>query len=195
MEQQQDQHQAQVSIIRYLREHTAQIHQQIESTSFMAKFLDKDLNLEKYKQLLLLLYQALAPIEEGILRSAHLDAFSSIKNRIHFKSFQKDLDYFDISNQTTKVSNFLKFDFSTKAKLAGVLYVIEGSSLGGRLLAKSLQKQLHLTHATGLAYFSSQHDLGPQQWALFKKDIEKAIEPSCFNECLQAALDIFRRFS
>ena len=57
--------------------------------------------------------------------------------------------------------------------LLGALYVLEGSTNGGRFLARALRKSWDLD-GKGLAYFDPYGDEQPQKWAAFKEQMDEA---------------------
>lgn len=60
---------------------------------------------------------------------------------------------------------------SEPVALLGALYVLEGSTNGGRFLARALRQSWHLD-GEGLAYFDPYGDEQPQRWAAFKRDMD-----------------------
>ncbi len=159
----------------------------------MAHFLGKGLDLPRYKPLLLKVYEILAPIESSILRSSFVDSFKSVQDRTYFLALREDLRFLNLSLVLSKASSDM--EISSAARLAGALYVLEGSALGGRVLAKSIQTHLGITRETGLGYFSAQSEQGFQRWPNFKREIEQSVAEIDYKECLAVALDVFRRFS
>jgi heme oxygenase (biliverdin-IX-beta and delta-forming) len=66
----------------------------------------------------------------------------------------------------------------TVAEGLGVLYVLEGSTLGGRILSRHLSKTLGISPSAGGAYLASYGaDLGPM-WQRFGASIERFAEAS-----------------
>ena len=57
--------------------------------------------------------------------------------------------------------------------LLGALYVLEGSTNGGRFLARALRKSWDLD-GEGLAYFDPYGEEQPQKWAAFRRGMDEA---------------------
>jgi heme oxygenase len=57
--------------------------------------------------------------------------------------------------------------------LLGALYVLEGSTNGGRFLARALRKSWGLDK-DGIAYFDPYGEEQPQKWASFRKKMDSA---------------------
>jgi heme oxygenase len=62
---------------------------------------------------------------------------------------------------------------SNPVALLGALYVLEGSTNGGRFLARALRQSWDLD-GDGLSYFDPYGEEQPQRWAAFKRDMEEA---------------------
>jgi heme oxygenase len=60
---------------------------------------------------------------------------------------------------------------SKPVALLGALYVLEGSTNGGRFLARALRKSWNLD-GEGLAYFDPYGEEQPQRWAAFRADMD-----------------------
>ena len=59
------------------------------------------------------------------------------------------------------------------ADALGVLYVIEGSTLGGRIIGRMLERSLGATQADGAAFYHSYgEDRGPK-WAAYKAALDR----------------------
>ena len=71
----------------------------------------------------------------------------------------------------------------------GMAYVIEGSTAGGKILAKRLARQLRRDRNSGLAYFNF-HRRGT--WSLFQRWLETVqLNASQRQRCISGAMDGF----
>lgn len=187
-------HETPESIWHFLKKRTKEVHASLEKSGFMAGFVSKDLDLDQYKLLLLRLYQALAPTEAAIVRSKHLDTFSSVKDRPYLAALKADLAFFQIDTVFSGLAK-QRYDFDTQPTLLGALYVLEGSALGGRQLARMIGSRLGLTPSTGMAYFSLQAALGMSRWTAFQSQVEIDFASEDYATCSEAALKIFQEFT
>ena len=81
----------------------------------------------------------------------------------------------------------------TRAAALGSMYVVEGSTLGGAILAKEAGRRLGLTPATGAACLRSYGpSLGPM-WKAFQAYAERAVPAREHAAAVDAALDTFAR--
>lgn len=75
----------------------------------------------------------------------------------------------------------------------GMLYVIEGSTLGGKLIARHLERTLGVTSRSGAQFYSSYGpDRGPR-WTHFKRALDTfgTSHPDQSDRAIQAAADTF----
>jgi len=182
-----------LSILELLKVHTQEVHKSLEAGSFMSNFLKDDLNMTRYQELLRTIFQVLAPIERAIAESSYLTNFQSVKSRDYFTALKEDLSYF---GQLDLLSShpLPGPEITSLAQLAGVLYVLEGSALGGRVLEKKIKHKLTIDKNSGLAYFSAQSELGFNRWPMFKDEIESLVKENEFQSCLDSAKLTFGRF-
>jgi heme oxygenase len=104
-----------------------------------------DLTEELYKQILLKHLQFLRPIEET-LQSTNWNSFKfDIKEHLRVPRLQQDLTNLNVSPDT--IANLPVFEFlpqmRTLAQSLGVLYVAEGSMMGGKVIVKKIDNVEH----------------------------------------------------
>jgi len=76
--------------------------------------------------------------------------------------------------------------------LLGSLYVLEGSTNGGKFLARVLRRAWNLDEE-GLSYFDPYGDQQPHRWAAFKSDMEDiGFDTDQQNAIVEAAHQTFR---
>ena len=77
--------------------------------------------------------------------------------------------------------------------LLGPLYVLEGSTNGGKFLARVLERSLRIEDRAGLAYMDPYGDRQPEMWAEFKRLADQVeLTPDQRNVVAKAASDTFR---
>ena len=82
---------------------------------------------------------------------------------------------------------------SEPVSLLGPLYVLEGSTNGGRFLARVLEKSLQIEDGSGLSYMDPYGDRQPEMWASFKilaDDVE--LTPGQAEAVTESARQTFR---
>jgi len=116
-----------------LREATHLLHQQIESENTAELIMKHSINLEQYKKLLLQNYVAYKVSEHEIKKL--IPTYSSDKTG----RLKKDLTNLKVETSIAE-SYFSKFQINNEAEAWGAWYVVEGSSLGGMMIAKNLEE-------------------------------------------------------
>lgn len=82
---------------------------------------------------------------------------------------------------------------ASRAEILGTAYVLEGSTLGGQVIADHLERTLGLRDGEGYRFFRS---YGPQvgaQWQAFRAELARASSPETDGAILHAARDTFAR--
>lgn len=81
-------------------------------------------------------------------------------------------------------------------QIIGVLYVMEGSTLGGKYIAKMIQGQLKIEETNGLTFFNGYGDQTENMWTSFKESIDGITLTTLEKETvIEAANDTFMHFS
>lgn len=166
------------SLIQKLRAETHEEHKKTEDSPLMAQLMSGNFSLLIYQELLtrlLLLYTPLeAKIKDIITHQAidyHYEQKCSFLQRdlVHTQS--------DLSNINIKPIplNFL----CDKASFLGVLYVIEGSTLGGALIRKSMAK--HINVDLMATFFYPYRSLTRMRWDKTCAFIERYAEEQQLN--------------
>ena len=75
----------------------------------------------------------------------------------------------------------------------GVLYVLEGSTLGGRIIARLISRKLGVN--SGLNFFLSYGNDVDKMWASFKLILQEPFSPEQKAEVVAGALQTFRTFN
>ncbi|MEJ1237230.1 biliverdin-producing heme oxygenase [Chryseolinea sp. T2] len=83
-------------------------------------------------------------------------------------------------------------DSSTSA--LGALYVLEGSTLGGQIIAAMLKKQLSRDSDHGMSFFFGYGNETPLMWERFKSHLNKEFTVRQRGDILRAATDTFNSF-
>ncbi|MFD1079707.1 biliverdin-producing heme oxygenase, partial [Longispora fulva] len=118
-------------MIHRLRQETKELHEQIESKNPAAAILDHSISLEAYRHLLLQNYVAYRTMEKEINR--FFPEYTGLKHL----QLKKDLERLDISPEMVEYSE--NFHINSFAEALGAAYVVEGSAMGGMVIARHLK--------------------------------------------------------
>ena len=76
----------------------------------------------------------------------------------------------------------------------GAMYVIEGSTLGGQIIAGMIRKQLGMETSEGLSFFLSYGDRTKEMWNKFKLHLEEEFTSAEREELISTAEQTFKKF-
>ncbi|MBP3955787.1 biliverdin-producing heme oxygenase [Gemmata sp. G18] len=78
----------------------------------------------------------------------------------------------------------------------GRMYVLEGATLGGRMISRMVEARLGFTPERGCAFFASYGDRVGAMWTAFRSALVRfATTPEVEREIIVAAVDTFDRFN
>lgn len=77
----------------------------------------------------------------------------------------------------------------------GALYVIEGSTLGGKIISKMVQQHLNITDGKGLSFFNGYGEDTGNKWQAFRQVLNNIAQTTAEeNAVIAAANDTFLKF-
>lgn len=150
-----------------LKEATAGLHREIEKDNLAGLIIKHNISLEEYKLLLLQNYVAYKVTEVALMRK--LPNYTESKS----KRLLEDLNNLNIDASIVK-EYVNKFIITNKAEALGAAYVVEGSSLGGMMIAKEIKNCDALSHINTHHFFNG--DRGDvKSWNSFSKTLKSEI--------------------
>ncbi|AFZ68214.1 biliverdin-producing heme oxygenase [Deinococcus peraridilitoris] len=170
-------------ILRRLKEHTQAQHERVEA---LVRVMDDPLTLQQYREVLGSMAGFYLPLEAQL---SDLDLPQVFRFEARRKSalLRRDLQVLGLS-QTAHAARAQLPALSTVAHALGCLYVLEGATLGGRIIARHVERQLQLTPENGAAFFASYGDTLGVMWKEFGAALSGyAAEHGGESEILQGA--------
>jgi heme oxygenase len=175
---------AQESIMRRLKADTRELHSHAESRSLQRAIASGSVDREAFTSYLGQLYRVHSSLESALQESTDKHpaiAAVATSERMHVPELERDLGYFEIDHDEVKtgeatahfVSQIEETKKANPIALLGALYVLEGSTNGGRFLARTLRQSWELDD-DGISYFDPYGEEQPQRWAAFKRDMDGA---------------------
>lgn len=164
-----------ITILQALKSETQEYHERLEKN---LPVMDENLTLSAYKVILEKFYGFYMPVE--LTLSTIQTRFRLINDfhvRLKFPLLLKDLEILSSIGFDPKqlpVCAELP-EIPSWPQALGVMYVLEGSTLGGRIISKHIGNKLFLTPASGLAFF---HGYGEQTGHMWKSFGELLIKHS-----------------
>ena len=168
------------SIMDHLRDATRGLHKQAESRPLQRAMARGTLPRASYVMYLAQLRHLHAALETALdqpaaSRAGLSELFTEDRRRV--PDLDQDLASFNVDPAEVpalaptqqfieRIGALLDED---PLSLLGPLYVLEGSTNGGRFLARVLERSLRLDGGTGLSYMDPYGDRQPEMWASFKR--------------------------
>lgn len=176
-----------------LKEVTADAHQALEAAAISKALVSPELDLSTYKTYLRLMLDVNWDVEENVFPLV-TDIITDLPSREKSKSIVVDLE---VLGETDVVPSERPFTSDgkiiTKPFALGILYVTEGSTLGGRYILKNIQKTLRLNEG-GTAYFSGYGEQTGSQWKKFMEQLSGyAVAQDCEDEIISGAVYAFNK--
>jgi heme oxygenase len=177
-----------------LRDETRMYHERLEQYLAITETVR---TIGVYAKLLERFYGFFVPLENKMIKSAGnwRDFGFNIKTRLKAHLIERDLKTLGYSHRQISDLPLCSSlpDLSSSERALGCLYVLEGTTLGGQVLARHFQKVLGISPKTGGAYFSGYgHQTGPM-WNSFINFLDqRATQISKFSETIECACETFR---
>ncbi|WP_010522658.1 biliverdin-producing heme oxygenase [Aquimarina agarivorans] len=176
-----------MTIFDHLKLATKTQHQSVEKV--LIGELKNLQNAKDYANLLHRLYAFYAPVEAQLQNIINENFMPDIKLRQHMHRILQDLSILGYPIKPIDCNETLQI--TTPSYGLGVLYVIEGSTLGGQIISAMLIKQLNLNDATAISYFSSYKDQTLPMWKQLKSEVLASQEELNEHQIVSGAKDTF----
>ncbi len=171
----------------YLKQNTANYHDTAEKIFQSHKIFSKTFTLEDYKKIIYNNYLMLLHSEEQIfdLLNEKYGKKLQLENRKKFHLIEKDFLALQMKNNTE-----LSFHISDEFEALGAMYVIEGSTLGGNVIAKQLSKTEGFEE-TSFYFFGCYQENTGLMWKNFKEFLDSQIKEESYNKVLSGAKKMY----
>ena len=182
---------AKLSLMEFLKIETAPQHQAIES---VIPLLKPDLTLAEYRTHLRKMLGFYIPLEARLVDYAQKSGDSlSIAQR--FKTQWLLADLLALGGSAEDIADAPQCanipQISGTPECVGVLYVIEGSTLGAQVIRRSLIEHLDLDD-TKLNFYTGYGGETLAMWHTFRSQAQNLVHESAYNEAGKRACEIFR---
>lgn len=173
-----------------LKEETAVEHQALED---QLDLMRPGLTCERYVETLQHFLGYVEPYERALQQFAPAGLEDLVKPRLRCSQLVADLLQLGVSPATIDaVPRHAAFDdMRSKARWFGRFYVMEGSTLGGRVLGPHVARQLNLAPGAGNAYFLGHGTQTGPMWKVFRDRMADRLLPAEYEAAIAAARDCF----
>jgi heme oxygenase len=138
-------------LLQRLREQTNNVHKKIEKNQLMMEVMSDSFSLTRYQQLLRSFFSFYQPVElkiKNLIFEHQIEYFYQPKCPL----LEQDLLHLNVHNCNEDRKQLSTSFLHDKASLLGVLYVIEGSTLGGILIRKTIAKYINVNFMANFFY-------------------------------------------
>lgn len=135
-----------------LRQETAESHQKLEDNRLSKAILTPSVSIQDYQTYLAALFGVTIACEDQIF-PAISHTITDLTERYKSTLIIDDLLATGVTEAEIDTLPVYRFEFSSVAEALGIMYVLEGSTLGGRVLYKHIHETLGLTPENGASYF------------------------------------------
>ncbi|AGW14327.1 putative heme oxygenase [Megalodesulfovibrio gigas DSM 1382 = ATCC 19364] len=173
----------------------------MEHASPLTRVARGDASLMEYTAALRLLYGFIAPLESGIATfaasgteaTALLQALLQAGHWQRTHLLEQDLRVLGLPAEAIRQLPQCTAmpSMATPAQAVGALYLLEGSRLGGKVIATSLNHALGLDEHSGAAYFSSNGEELGAVWHRFRLVLEEVAAAGHGPAVIEAARQAF----
>ena len=148
-----------------LKTATSQLHEELESKMYSNEIMAGTLTRNQYIAMLQIQYEIVAPFELkwNSQISGNEDLLNLWKNRNKSKALEADLK--SLKTTLPKINPVL-FDSMNFDQLLGAAYVIEGSTLGGKIISKKLETNKQIP-GDSVSYFTLYGNTTGEKWKTF----------------------------
>ncbi|MGC1479340.1 MAG: biliverdin-producing heme oxygenase [Chthoniobacterales bacterium] len=178
-----------VTLIGQLRAETREIHAELEATLDLERITRSP---SDYAQILATFRDLLKPLEDLLSESPIKgDPKLDLANRLRRHRLLIDLSRFPAIKSRPLLPPWSSLD---RAEATGVLYVLEGSTLGGQVISTALRNRLGIDETSGASYF---HGYGPEtatRWREFLAWANQSLPEHRYPKAAEAAQRTFEFF-
>lgn len=155
-----------ITFLDKLRNKTSESHKNLEAIPISKIVVDPSISIENYALYLSLMHDVVSDYEKVIYPIVE-NVILDISERKKAAFILSDLKFIGKEKESGKpfLNNYDQ-NYSLPFAL-GMLYVLEGSTLGGRFILKNIQENLGLTEEKGVAYFSGYGNKTGSYWKNF----------------------------
>ncbi|MGC4005279.1 MAG: biliverdin-producing heme oxygenase [Pirellulales bacterium] len=157
-----------MTLLSELKDRTADIHDRLESK---LTIFDDDFSLADYRELLNAFYGFYRPCEERMKRALQDDA-SDLEDFLHdrLKTPALVADVRTLSDgEDAPIPDAVELpEFKSRSHILGAMYVMEGATLGGAVIAKHLRRRFGPAVDESLNFFTIYGERTGSQWSAFR---------------------------
>ena len=147
----------------------------------------------EYARFLALFYGYFGALELSINKCLNASIIPDYENRRKTEALKIDLKILNQEDLKLAASELLPV-IENHLQSLGALYVIEGSTLGGKIISKMIKQQLK-TEVMAFTFFTGYGDQSANMWNSFKHILNSITQPDQIGIIVESANVTFQKFS
>lgn len=172
-----------------LKTQTSDSHKKLEELPVSMSIMSPEMKIEDYTYYLSLMHDVHNDTE-GLIFPFFADSIDDLEQRRKKHLIENDLLF--LNSNKTNTEKVFQTEGISPAFALGILYVVEGSTLGGRFILKNVSKVLQLSEEQGVSYFNGYGEKTGSFWKSFLAFLsEYEQEHNCGNEIIEGAVYAF----
>lgn len=175
------------SLRHWLKQHTTTAHEALQAAPPVKRLLEPDLTWPEYRDLLGRYYGFLEPLAPRLRDHAAGSSWMAfVEPALRLDELQRDLQTAAVAREALPQADagWLQSEWPMTV---GIIYVLLGSTLGGKLIARALAQSLGLSADHGCAYFAATAADRAGSWRRFLDQLEQQPWSAADQEQIQAA--------
>ena len=178
-------------LLEKIRAATNEQHQALEQTMF--PFILRVSNQADYARLLRIFYGFYKPLQDAIDLHLYKGDFPDYPERRRPSWILDDLQALGERLDNIILMENTSF-LHSNAHAIGAMYVMEGSTLGGKVICKTIRDNLVWKESGGFSFFSGYGSATGVKWKSFLDVLDQYSDTAEENEIITAANEVFKRF-
>jgi len=153
-----------ITFLDNLRSKTSASHKKLEALPISKSIVNPEITIEEYALYLSLMHDVVKNLEEDIYPVIS-DVIPDLNERKKAQLILNDLEF----TKSEKKQNHSPFDAAgiSVPFAMGIMYVVEGSTLGGRFIIKNIQESFGFDEENGASYFGGYGNKTGSFWKKF----------------------------
>ncbi|RZJ76150.1 MAG: heme oxygenase [Flavobacterium sp.] len=176
-----------LTFLERLRKNTAQSHTMLEALPLSSSITKPEVTGAEYKLYLSLMADVVKDAEENIYPIIS-DVVKDLESRKKAHFIEADLAILNAEVKPSSLPLSKAKDIISAGFALGIMYVVEGSTLGGRVILKNIKESLGYGENNGARYFAGYGGQTGSRWKMFLEVmVEYAEKHNCEDDIIAGA--------
>lgn len=185
-----------MDVLRKVKDETRPWHDKMEEVALSEKIAEGTLSLPEYKAVMLGHYVFHHMAEQKLLQHHQLSAVEGMELQTRLKSPLLEQDIHQLGLEPYLFDFDPDIALDTLPEALGCMYVMEGATLGGTVIGRSLAKVPEITGSGAMHYYGCYGAHTGSRWKKFKEIVEREVSTADEGQAfVHAATVTFRQYA